>query len=304
MGHRCGHALRFPSIPAVPVPHGCRDLAKAGTRKRPTRGANIPANPAMTHSRGAASLLRARERSSEGGPRGPSRLRSRMSDRSCGGSLRQGREVSAWVPGERTRRQCRLVVDLPSVEHYVRVQTEVNLRGVAEPVARLRDRHSATVPQRGAAMAEIVRRECRHPRRLTRPPERCPERVRVEACEHLTVEITVARSRLRDRIEELSRDRNPSALPCFCPGARHAPAAVSFIDVPPAERLELAYPHPGRVEHEHGETVGGGYRRECASTCAAVGGLTSSVSSGRELDRGVARGVRRDLGEVEHLGER
>jgi hypothetical protein len=79
----------------------------------------------------------------------------------------------------------------------------------------------------------------------------------------LTVEITVARSRLRDRIEELSRDRNPSALPCFCPGARHAPAAVSFIDVPPAERLELAYPHPGRVEHEHGETVGGGYRREC-----------------------------------------
>jgi len=212
-GARCGHALRFPSIPAVPVPHGCRDLAKAGTRKRPTRGANIPANPAMTHSRGAASLLRARERSSEGGPRGPSRLRSRMSDRSCGGSLRQGREVSAWVPGERTRRQCRLVVDLPSVEHYVRVQTEVNLRGVAEPVARLRDRHSATVPQRGAAMAEIVRRECRHPRRLTRPPERCPERVRVEACEHLTVEITVARSRLRDRIEELSRDG--THLPCL-----------------------------------------------------------------------------------------
>jgi hypothetical protein len=218
MGHRCGHALRFPSIPAVPVPHGCRDLAKAGTRKRPTRGANIPANPAMTHSRGAASLLRARERSSEGGPRGPSRLRSRMSDRSCGGSLRQGREVSAWVPGERTRRQCRLVVDLPSVEHYVRVQTEVNLRGVAEPVARLRDRHSATVPQRGAAMAEIVRRECRHPRRLTRPPERCPERVRVEACEHLTVEITVARSRLRDRIEELSRDRKPICLALFLPG--------------------------------------------------------------------------------------
>ena len=54
----------------------------------------------------------------------------------------------------------------------------------------------------------------------------------------------------RDGLEEHGRDRHPPGAPGLRHGAGDAPAPPRLVDVAPGERLELADPHSGRVEHE------------------------------------------------------
>jgi hypothetical protein len=114
-----------------------------------------------------------------------------------------------------------------------------------------------------------------------------------------------ARDKARDGLEHLRQHVHPSGITILGHASRDAPPAARFVDVAPGEPLELAQPHPGRVEDDHGKPVA---LRENAKD-------SEELVDGRRLDLRlllarqfhgsfVARRFRLDLREVEHHGER
>ena len=105
-------------------------------------------------------------------------------------------------------------------------------------------------------MAQVVRRERRHTCGGAGTGDGGAEPVAAEPLEHLPFRGAVlTRHKPQHGVEHARGDLHPSSVSRLRYGLRDAPAAAMFVDVAPPKPLELAEPHPGRVEHDQRQPI-------------------------------------------------
>ena len=131
---------------------------------------------------------------------------------------------------------------------------------MADKLADPRPRHPAQVQQRDAAVAQVVRRERRHAGGGAGAGDRGRKPVGAEALEHRPIgDAVVARHERRRRPRRASAGSGTQrAAPVFATAAETRQRPRGSSTSPQVSALELADPHPGRVEHEQRQPVAGG----------------------------------------------